>query len=394
MSIFNRNRNKNKRLAVLYALAFLLALAAALPAYIQSSYLETYVGVSLVSWFFIAANLTAIAAIFLFPKFIKRTSTYLASGLGALVFLLSFIGISLSTRALGIFLFFILMQVSAYLIWITLDIFLESSSTDNNTGRIRTMYFTFINLAYLISPSISAWIVNARGYEGVFLASAIVVVPFLIIYLLNRSNLKGKKVEVAGHSLRKSIKETVKNKNILAIYMAALQLTVFLNAANVFLPIYLHQNLGFTWSELSIAFSIMLIPFLIVEIPAGIIADKYLGEKEILTLGFLIILACLAVFFVSTSDNIWFWAGILFVSRIGVALVEAMRESYFFKNVNEHDVEKINIFRTSNPIGYILASAISLIVLVFLPLEYVFAATALFICCLVFPFLTMMKDSR
>lgn len=384
----------SKRLVILYAMAFLLALSAALPAYIQSSYLETYVGVSLVSWFFIAANITAIVAIFLFPKFIKYTSTYLSSGLGALGFLLSFIGMSLSTNAFGIFLFFILMQVSSYLVWITLDIFLESSSSDASTGRIRTMYFTFINLAWLISPSISAWIVEARGYEGAYLASSFIMVPFLAIYLINRSHLKSKKVKVVGHSLRKSLKEVVKDKNILGIYVAAAQLTVFLNAANVFLPIYLHQHLGFSWGELSIAFSIMLIPFLIVEIPAGIIADRYLGEKEILTLGFLIILACLAVFFVSTSDSIWFWAGLLFVSRIGVALVEAMRESYFFKNVNEHDVEKINIFRTASPVGYILASFVSLLVLVFLPIEYVFAAAALLICLFVFPFLTIMRDSR
>nr|BFD25354.1 MAG: hypothetical protein JST_6450 [Candidatus Parcubacteria bacterium] len=373
--------------------AFLLALADALPAYIRSSYMESFVGVSAVSWFYIAANLVAIIAILIFPKVIKRLSNYLSAGLMLAFFIFSLLGLGLSNTALGVFIFFIVMQVSSYLLWINLDIFLESNSDDQTTGRTRTIYLTFMNLAWVFAPSISAWLVEARGYEITFLISSLVMIPFLIIYLTNREKLKNTAVDAAHTPLKTAFKETFRNKNLRAIYVVAGQLSIFLNAAVVFLPIHLNQNLGFTWNELSIAFSIMLLPFLIVEIPAGILADKHIGEKELLTFGFLIIIASLAVFFTSTSTNIWFWTAILFTSRVGVALIEAMRESYFFKNVDAHDIEKINIFRTAAPLGYVVASLIALITLMFLPLEYIFIVIALFICLFTFPALISMKDS-
>lgn len=384
---------QQKKLLIFGLFAFLLALADALPAYIRSSYMESFVGVSAVSWFYIAANLVAIVAILIFPKIINRLSNYLSAGFVISIFIFSLLGLSLSSTTLGVLLFFIIMQVTSYLIWINLDIFLESTSDDKTTGRTRTIYLTFKNLAWVFAPAISAWLVESKGYETTFFVSALVMIPFLIIFLLTRKQLKDTAIDAPKTPLRVALKETFKNKNLMAVYVAAGQLSIFLNAAVVFLPIHLHQNLGFSWSQLSIAFSIMLIPFLLVEIPAGILADKHIGEKELLTLGFLIIITCLAIFFISTSNNIWFWATILFISRIGVALIEAMRESYFFKNVDSHDIEKINIFRTAAPLGYVIASFISLLVLLFLPLEYVFIAIALFICLFTFPALIRMKDS-
>lgn len=386
-------KSKTKNLVILCAFAFLLALADALPAYIRSSYMESFVGVSAVNWFYIAANIVAIITILIFPKVIKRLSNYVSAGLVLIIFILSLLGLSFASTALGVFLFFIIMQVCSYLLWINLDIFLESNSNDQTTGQTRTVYLTFMNLAWIFAPSISAWLVETRGYESTFFISALVMIPFLIIFLLNRQKLKNTATDAPHTPLKVALKETFQSKNLRAIYVAAGQLSIFLSAAVVFLPIHLNQNLGFSWSELSIAFSIMLLPFLIVEIPAGILADKYVGEKELLTLGFLIIIACLGFFFSSTSTNIWLWAAVLFISRVGAALIEAMRESYFFKNVDAHDIEKINIFRTAAPLGYVVASLISLIVLMFLSLEYIFIIIALFICLFTFPALINMKDS-
>lgn len=185
----------------------------------------------------------------------------------------------------------------------------------------------------------------------------------------------------------------LKNKNLKGVYWLAALLNVFYSVATVFVPIYLHKTLGFSWAELGLAFSIMLIPFLIVEIPAGIIADKYLGEKEFFFIGFTIIITCLIIFFYSTSLNIWFWAIILFVSRIGAALVEAMRESYFFKNVSASDVNKINLFRTATPFGYLLGTTLATVILLFLPIQYIFALIALFIFS-AFPALFGIKDTK
>lgn len=378
-------------LFILYVMAFFLALAGALPAYIQSSFLETYIGLSAVNLFFIAANAISIIAILFFPQIIKKLGNYLTTGIVSIVFLISLSGLGLSTNPLLIFLFFILMQISINLIWINMDIFVKSFSSTSSTGRIRAIYFTVINFAWIISPSVSAWLIGLSDYYGAFLGAALLILPFLFIFLI-------KGAQIDGHqnyktSFIKSLKGMYKNKNLRGAFWLAMLLNVFFNAAVVFVPIYLNRVLGFSWTELGLVFSLMLVPFLFVEIPAGFIADKYLGEKEMFGLGFVILIVCLCVFTISTSHNIWFWAAILFISRIGAALVETMRESYFFKNVSDKDVDKINLFRTAIPFGYLIGSLISLVVLLFFPISYIFLATAIFTCS-AFPFLAIIKDTK
>ena len=378
-------------LLVLYIMAFFLSLAGALPAYIQSSFIENYAGVAAVNWFFIAANFISFFAILFFPKIIKKCGNYLTTGLVSLIFLVSLAGLGFTTKPALIFLFFVLMQIAINLIWINMDIFVKELSKTSSTGQTRGIYFTVINLAWIISPSISAWIISLSGYYGVFLGSALLLFPFLLIFSLKSAQLYNN--QKYKTSLLKSLKEMFKDKNLKSIFWLATLLNVFFSVAVITIPIYLNHYLNFSWSEIGLAFSIMLIPFLIVEIPAGFIADKYFGEKEMLGIGFVIIIVCLSVMTISNSDNIWFWALILFISRIGAALIEAMRESYFFKKVSSRDVDKINIFRTALPLGYLIGSLLSLISLIFWPVNFIFLIAAIFICS-AFPFLVAMKDTK
>ncbi len=379
-------------LNILYSMAFFLAVAGALPTYIQSSYLGNFFNLSAVTWFFVIANLISILAILIFPNIIRRLGNYLTTKFISLLFLSSFLGLGLSSNYFLIFLFFIMMQVALNLIWINMDIFIENSSKNSSTGVTRSVYFTAINLAWVVSPSLAAWLVSLNGYSAVYLASAATIIPFLMIFMFYGRKIKGKFL-YKGISLEKTLKRMYRDKNLRGIFWLAMLLNVFFNAATVFIPIYLNRVIGFSWTELGLIFSLMIIPFILVEIPAGFIADKYLGEKEMLYLGYGIMIICLCLFFISTSTSLLFWAILLFISRIGAALVEAMRESYFFKKVDAKDIDKINIFRTSIPVGFLFGSLLSLIVLMFLPIHFIFLVTALVLCS-AFPFLAIIHDTK
>jgi len=189
------------------------------------------------------------------------------------------------------------------------------------------------------------------------------------------------------------IKQTWTNKNLRGIFCIALILQLFYSTAVVYLPIYLYQNMGIGWESLGLMFSFMLLPFLIFEIPAGVIADKYIGEKEILFLGFFILALSLFLFFYLKTNAFWVWTAVLFLSRIGASLIEAMRETYFFKIVDAKDVGHINIFRTTAPLGYIIGPALAMVILAFLPLNYLF----LIVCLIVFGgmgFVWSLKDTK
>ena len=145
--------------------------------------------------------------------------------------------------------------------------------------------------------------------------------------------------------------------------MAVFLLQIFYACMTIYTPIYLHTNLGLPWSSIGIIFSIMLLPFVFVQFPAGKLADAILGEKEILSVGFIIMaLATTTIFFID-SKSILVWALILLGTRVGAALVEIMCDVYFFKKVDNKNANLISFFRMSRPFAYIISPLVVAIIL-------------------------------
>lgn len=381
---FRKNSQRDKNLRLLYFLGGLLALANALPVYIQSNFLGQIFSVSLVSVSFIVANFLAIIAILFFPKLIGKIGNIASTESMTVVFILSLLGMSLSASPILIFIFFIFASLSANLLWINLDLLIESFSKDSSTGLTRTIYFTAINLSYIIAPSLSSYIINRGGYYLVFLIAAIVLIPFLVIFL-KKSVALGDTVHNSIRKIRPALFKMKTDANLRGVFLIATLLNLFYSSAVVYIPLYLHKNLGFAWSDLGIMFSIMLLPFLIFEIPSGWLADKYWGEKEMMNTGLAIIAFSLIMFFLIDSHNPWLWGSLLFLSRIGASLVEAMKETYFFKMVDAKDLGLINLFRTSGPWGYLAGTTLALLVVHFYSLPYVFLAAAILMIAGFFP---------
>jgi MFS family permease len=252
-----------------------------------------------------------------------------------------------------------------------MDILIESLSKNNSTGRTRAIYFTFINAGWIFSPLISSYLITKGGYSLIFLASAILILPVLAVFN-QQSQHAQPDIKYDRKALWPVITRMCKDKNRRSIFIISMLLQLFYSSAVIYIPFYLLNTLGMDYKVLGPIFSLMLLPFLIIEIPAGIMADKYWGEKEMLIAGLLIISGSLFFFYYINTPTIWLWALVLFFSRIGAALVEAMRESYFFKIVDAKDLIDINLFRTAGPMGYIIASALAIIILRFFPLNYLF----------------------
>jgi MFS family permease len=361
----------NKNLNILYFLGFILAISTALPSYIQSNFLKQFVSLNVLSLFFIIANIGTIITISIFPKLIKKLNNYFLTKVTLLVYGISLLGLTISNNPSAVLINIILYIISSNLLWINMDILVESFSANNVTGKIRALYFTFINLGWIFSPLVSSYLISLGGYTLTFFVAAILVAPVFFIFLHQGKNLQDK-IKYSKEKFSVVAKKMWINKNLRGIFFISLLLGLFFSSAVVYIPIYLHENLGMSWGTLGPIFSLMLIPFIVLEIPAGIIADKYLGEKELLYAGFAIITVSLFLFYYIETPTAWLWALVLFASRVGAALVEAMRESYFFKIIDAKDVDHINIFRMTSPMGYILGAGVAIITTTFLPLEYLF----------------------
>ena len=139
------------------------------------------------------------------------------------------------------------------------------------------------------------------------------------------------------------------------------------------MPLYLYRHIGFDWGTIGIIFAIMLLPFVLFELPLGRIADKKLGEKEILITGLCIIALSTASIPLIDTPHVLLWTALLFLTRTGASFVEIASESYFFKEVGPENSDIISFFRNTFPLSYIISPLLAISILLLVPsFKYLF----------------------
>lgn len=348
----------SQKRTIMYAIGFVASLSYALPTYINSTYLSTFISPSLVGILYTASSILAIAAFIEMPDLLRRFGNY-RMALGILFLeLLSLAGLAVGQGTLAVISAFMLSLVSIALINLCFDIFLEEFSTNSKTGKIRGIYHTIANLAWFIAPLLSAKIIGEDSYNNVYTASGLLIIPVIAIVFFY---LRGaKEPEFSRLPFWKSFAEIWANRNIKGILFLQFLLHIFYAWMIIYTPIYLHETIGFDWYTIGVIFTIMLLPFVILDAPLGYLADRH-GEKKMLGIGFFII--GVSTFFVAivTDHNPVVWAIVLFMTRVGAAMIELMTETYFFKKVDATKTHLISFSRMMRPFAYILSPVLATI---------------------------------
>ncbi len=367
--------NKNK-IRILDLISFLAGFAQASIVYVLSTYFKLSSGLENVGVFYLLAYVIILIIFLNLHKIVRKigkSDLFYGALLLKVGVLLGLLFVSPGIMAIFLAIGYI---ISGSLEWVSLDMILESYSSDKMSGRIRGKYLTIMNTGILLGPFVATFILEKYGYYGIFLLLIVVnvIITAIGIKELNKVNHK-----FHGRLTTKAVLEKVyKRKNICRIFHISFVLDFFYALIIIYTPIYL-MNMGFNWYQIGIIFTWMLLPFVILQYPVGVLADKKIGEKEMLT-GAIILMgfSTLTIYFM-VSKSIIVWSLVLFSTRIGAALVEILRDSYFYKRIDGHDVDLINIFRISRPLAYILATGISIPLLMLFPLKSVFVLTALVI---------------
>ncbi len=354
---------RKSSLFILYILGFIFAFTLAIPAYINSSFLESLTNEKMIGFFYIIGSILSLASLIFIPKILKRFGNYRVTLFFAILYFINFLGLSFMPNIFFVLFCFVISGSMSTIIYFNLDIFIEHNSSDIKTGRIRSIYLTCMNLAWLVSPWLSGIIVGVSSYRKIYMVVALIMIP--VILIISSSLKKFKDPEYKTFNLLSAIKNVGASKNIKNIISSNLLLQFFYSWMIIYMPIYLNQYIGFDWGTIGIIFSIMLLPFVFIEIPLGYLADKKMGEKEILTAGFIIMGISTIVIFLTHSHSVVFWAAMLFMTRVGAAMVEVMNDTYFFKQVNDKNLNFINLYRSAVPAAYIISPMIAAIILTF-----------------------------
>jgi MFS-type transporter involved in bile tolerance (Atg22 family) len=280
-------------------------------------------------------------------------------------------GLIFAQNPLLIGIYFLIHQIVVSLILFNLDVFLESESTDETkTGGIRGMYLTLANITLVIAPMLVGFILGKDQFGRVYFFSLLFLIPLFI--LARRYFRDYKDVPIAHIKVKEAIITFLKVPNLFKIFMCHLTLQLFYAIMIIYMPVHLNAHIGFSWEQIGIMFTIMLLPFALFELPIGKLADNVYGEKEILTIGFLIMgLATLCISFI-TAHNFILWTTLLFLTRTGASFVEITSDSFFFKQVNQNQTDEISIYRTTRPLGFIVGPIAATFALKFLPYNYIF----------------------
>ncbi len=373
--MFNcRSENFDKtKIELIGFISFLLGFGQAVLIYITSSYLAAAAGTENVGVFYLAAYAVELFILLNFHKAINYfgRSRALLFLLLAKTFLLTAL-VAFSVSPLGIIPLMLYVIIGS-LSWVVLDMILESCSADRFSGRIRGLHLTVMNAGFIFGPFISTYLLGRFNFEGVFIFMAVL---YIFIFAFSLVSLRGFDGKAARRPTIVNLLRAVrKRKNVLRAYYISCVLEFFYAIMVIYTPLYL-LDLGLSWDKIGIIFTAMLAPFVIFQYPAGLLADKKTGEKELLIVSLAIMGAStLMVYFVS-STAVAVWAAVLFATRIGASLIEVLRDSYFYKRIGSGDIDLIDFFRTARAVAYITAAIFSTILLLIFPLKTVFLLVA------------------
>lgn len=356
---------KRKLLVVGFVVTLLYSLHFAIPLYVNSIMLGTMFSKAGVSIIIMLAAISALLVTTHLGQTIKKYHNYKTTLMLLFVSIVSTAMIGFVNIPLLVALFYILHFSCVAALFIMVNLYIEEFTDVDEEGATRGMFLTLLNTGILVAPLVAGGIVNTSGFMGVYIISALCLIP--VIFLMRRFYAHVREPKYLNINYKVAIREALMNKNIYGALVALLALESFYVLMSVYSGIYIVETIGIPLPVyLGVIMPFALIPFVILPYGLGKLADIRTGEKEMMIAGLTMIgLSTIFISFV-TSQNPLTWAVVLFIARFGSAMLEAMIFSYFFKRVDRSDVGLVALFGSIRTLAFIFVPLIGSLVFIFI----------------------------
>ena len=217
-------------------MTFLYALHYAIPLYATSSYLHRYFNSQVVSGLYFAGSLLALLASISIAKSLKRFHTYEFTFFVAIAEIVVVTLFGNTENPYLILIFFIIHFVLQTLLFICLNIFIESFSKHARVGSIRGLFLAVFNLGILISPLLGGFILANFSFGILYAFSALTLIPYLYFLHTYLHHIK----EPAYHSVDvfEALRRVLQNKNLRAALIGEFIVHSFFAVMIIYSPLY------------------------------------------------------------------------------------------------------------------------------------------------------------
>lgn len=384
-------KKKRRPFLALHILEFLVSVGIAFPTYVLSSYLSGFVKESSIGAFYALGAVLTFIALALAPRMFRTSGTLPIAVVAAFLVVLSLFEFAIPVNVWTVLAAYLAYSVSVGLLFLAIDLFYESRSTNRETGAVRGAVFALSNLAFFAVPLALSFLLTDGNYSAAFVAGLIAMVLSIGMLLsLLRGYRDRRRVRT---SLRKAVGHVMRKKELATTFLVGFLLKFSSALVMIYVPIYLHNHLGFAWTDIGRILAFMLVPSMLLNVPLGKLSDSLLGEKELITLGFSVLgLATASLTFLDGRPLVW--AAALFVLRFGAGIVEVMADTHFFKRISASDADVVSLFRNSNQVAYLAVAAISSGLLFLFPMRSLFLILGVLIFFTGVPAALSIRDTR
>ncbi|MEY2665490.1 MAG: hypothetical protein RLZZ480_595 [Candidatus Parcubacteria bacterium] len=367
------------RFVPLYIASLALMFHTFVIAYLNSSLLEQFISTESVGTIYIITSALTVLIFLFVSRVLHKVGNFKLTLALLLLNGLAVLGIAFADSMRTVVPLMSVHLIIVALIVFNLDIFMEEhiGNDEGVTGTRRGLLLTLMSMVGALSPFISSEIITFAGgdFTPVYVVSALTLIPIIAILLFYFKDFQDP--PYTDIKILEALHGFWIKKDIRAVFCVHFVLQMFFMLMVVFVPLYLVHDVGLSWQSFGIIMIFAQLAYVLTEYPIGIIADKYIGEKEMMALGLMILSISTAWISFVTDKSVLTWIIVMFITRIGASFVEVTTEVHFFKRTNSTDAQIISFFRVTRPLAYLVSAVIASVALLYVPLSLIFVIFAL-----------------
>lgn len=359
---------------LIYILSIIFNFHGLLVAYSNSTFMEQFASKEVIGALYTIGSALAVLSFLFISRVIRRVGNAPLTLFLATLEVIVLLTLGFTSHGPTAIVAFVAFLTLNPLLYLNIDIFSEAliGNNEQSTGSKRGLTLTLMSLAAVLGPLALGFIVgeDSNNLNNTYHVSAAVFSVFILIILGRFRHFCDpvyREVKVLD-----AIQGFWSERDVRNVFLAHFTLQLFFSWMVIYLPLYLATELGFTWDVIGSIIAVGLFAYVLFEYPIGLLADKYIGEKEMMAAGFLVLAVSSSwISFMATAPALG-WMILMFISRIGGSLVEATTESYFFKHTSGTDANIMSFFRLTRPLAMLIGALLGSATLLYLPFELMF----------------------